>query len=250
VTAVEALLRWQHPERGLLGPHLFLPAAEQSGLIERLTAWVVERALTDRAVWTSQGRPWAVAVNVSARNLESPTLVGHVARLLASTGTPPDQLYLEVTETAIAGDPVVAVATVQALAETGVRISLDDFGVGYTSLSQLRSLPVAELKIDRAFVTALPAPDSDRAIVAAVVQLAHGLGCTVTAEGVETAEAAAWLRAAGCDSAQGYHFARPAPWTELREAELPARDDLPSPLPSVLPPLPRPSVPTEELAAP
>jgi diguanylate cyclase len=217
VCGVEALLRWQHPERGLLAAGAFLPAVEHSGLIEPLTEWVLARALGDRARWIAAGMDWPVSVNVSARNLESPEFPGRVMALLAQTGAAPEDLCLEVTETALAADVDVATRLLDALSARGVAVSIDDFGVGYTSMSQLRTLPTAEIKIDRVFVGGLQDSPEDRSIVRSIIELAHGLGCTVTAEGVETADAAAWLRAAACDMAQGYHFARPAPWRELAD---------------------------------
>jgi diguanylate cyclase (GGDEF)-like protein len=218
---VEALLRWQHPRRGLLLPGEFLPAAEQSGLIEPLTAWVLRRALADHADWTSAGADWPVSVNVSARNVESADFPALVRRLLEETGTAAEELCLEITETALAGDAALAARALEELTRHGVAVSVDDFGTGYTSLFGLRSLPVSEVKIDRAFVMELDRRSVDRSIVRSIIELAHGLGCTVTAEGVETRETAAWLRDASCDSAQGYHFARPAPWRELLEAFAP-----------------------------
>jgi EAL domain-containing protein (putative c-di-GMP-specific phosphodiesterase class I) len=212
---MEALLRWQHPERGLLAPGQFLPAVEHSGLIEPLTAWVLERALADRDRWLADGVSWPVSVNVSARNLESPRFAGQVIELLAGSRTSPGELCLEVTETALAADAAGAERALRALSEIGVGLSIDDFGMGYSCLSQLRSVPVAEIKVDRAFVSGLDSRAEDRSIVRSIIELAHGLGCAVTAEGVENAQTAAWLSAASCDAAQGYHYARPAPWPEL-----------------------------------
>jgi diguanylate cyclase (GGDEF)-like protein len=217
VCGVEALLRWQHPQRGLLAPSEFLPAAEQSGLIDPLTAWVLRRALEDHRSWTSTGIDWPVSVNISARNLESPDFAALVLGMLADAGAAPEDLCLEVTETALAGDATAAARALDELARSGVAVSVDDFGTGYTSLFGLRTLAVAEVKIDRAFVTELDRREGDRSIVGSIIALAHGLGCTVTAEGVETPETAAWLKEASCDSAQGYHYARPAPWPELLE---------------------------------
>jgi EAL domain-containing protein (putative c-di-GMP-specific phosphodiesterase class I) len=162
-----------------------------------------------------------VSVNVSARNLEAPGFAAKVIGVLEASGSAPEDLCLEITETALAGDTDAAVATLVALDRHGVAISVDDFGKGYTSLSQLRSLPVSEVKIDRSFVTGVDASDQDRSIVRSVIDLAHGLGCTVTAEGVEDAVVAAWLRDSGCDTAQGFHFARPAPWPDLLPAAVP-----------------------------
>jgi diguanylate cyclase (GGDEF)-like protein len=214
---VEALVRWEHPQRGLLPPAEFLPAAEESSLIEPLTSWVLRRALTDHATWTAQGLPWSLAVNVSARNLEAPEFPGSVAELLGELGVAADQLTLEITETALAADAVAAAGAVRALAGQGVLISIDDFGSGYTSLSQLRTLPIAELKIHRSFVADVEQDERDRAIVRSIIGLADGLGCRVTAEGVETSQTAVWLTGAGCRCAQGFLFSRPLPLDELIE---------------------------------
>jgi diguanylate cyclase (GGDEF)-like protein len=230
-TALEGLLRWDHPERGRLAPAEFLPVAEQSGLIEPLTAWVLDRALADHAAWSRLGLPWAVAVNVSARNLGSADLVGDILRRLAVHSTRADQLLIEVTETAIATELDVAVSLLRELAQAGVQVVLDDFGAGYSSLSNLRNIPVSEIKVDRAFVQGLTGNPQDRAIVRGVLELAHGLGCAVTAEGVEDDRTADALRAAGCDRAQGYHFARPAPWLELVDRFAPVPHGL-TPFPS------------------
>jgi diguanylate cyclase (GGDEF)-like protein len=220
ISGLEALVRWQHPRRGLLSPAEFLPAAERSGLIEPLTAWVLRRALDDQAGWTALGQQWPVAVNVSARNLEAPGFPRVVAALLAEYGTPPGRLLLEVTETALAGDAATAADAVVELTALGIGVSVDDFGIGFTSLSQLRSVPVAEVKIDRSFVTDLDTDPSNQAIVRSVIALAHGLGLRVTAEGVETPAVSAWLADAGCDDAQGYLFARPTAWPHLLDLYL------------------------------
>ncbi|MEU4220259.1 EAL domain-containing protein [Actinoplanes sp. NPDC026623] len=215
IDGLEALIRWQHPQRGLLPPAEFLPAAEKSGVIELLTGWVLRRALADQAGWTSLGQTWPVAVNVSARNLEAPGFAKSVADLLAEHGTPPGRLLIEVTETALAGDADTAARAIVELSELGIGVSVDDFGSGYTSMSQLRSVPVAEIKIDRLFVTDLDRDPQNQAIVRSVIELAHGLGCRVTAEGVETTQVSAWLARSGCDAAQGYLFSRPAAWPHL-----------------------------------
>jgi diguanylate cyclase (GGDEF)-like protein len=215
VSCVEALVRWQHPGRGLLPPLDFLPVAERSELIEPLTRWVLRQALTDCARWADAGRPWSVAVNVSARNLATLEFVDVVRETLAATAVPPERLYLEITETAVAFDAVQVREVVERLAGLGVSVSVDDFGVGYTGLSQLRAMSIREIKIDRAFIANLEHSQQDRAIVASVIDLAHGLGCTVTAEGVETQGVADWLADAGCDHGQGYLWLRPSPWQEI-----------------------------------
>jgi EAL domain-containing protein (putative c-di-GMP-specific phosphodiesterase class I) len=215
VAGVEALIRWRHPKRGLLSPDQFLPVAERSGLIEPLTDWVLRRALTDQDEWRAAGLPWTVAVNVSARNLESPQLHRTVRELIAVDDGTPDRLHLEVTETALAMDTTTAAEVVVSLAGEGLTIAIDDFGIGYTSLSQLRTLPVSEIKIDRTFVSDLDDNSQDRAIVRSIIELGHSLGFQVTAEGVETRGVAEWLTAAGCDHAQGFLWSKPLPWREL-----------------------------------
>ncbi|MEU4426889.1 EAL domain-containing protein [Actinoplanes sp. NPDC024001] len=220
ISGVEALVRWQHPQRGLLPPGEFLPAAEHSGLIVPLTEWVLRRALADQADWTAQGRDWPISVNVSARNLEVPGFAQHVRDLLAATGAAPHRLILEVTETALAGDTGSVVRSVTDLGAAGVGISVDDFGTGYTSLSQLRGLPINEIKIDRAFVADVARDPQSQAIVRSVIELAHGLGSRATAEGVESAEISRWLAGAGCDEAQGYLYGRPVPWPQISVASI------------------------------
>jgi diguanylate cyclase (GGDEF)-like protein len=212
---VEALLRWEHPERGLLLPGEFLPAVEQSGVMGPLTEWVVRQALADCAAWTAAGRDWTVAVNASARNLDQPEFADTVARLAAAAGVPPSRLQIEVTETALPVDLGAASRTLATLAAHGFGTALDDFGVGYASLSHLRSLELTEVKIDRTFVAGVGVNQEDGEVVRSLIQLAHGLGLTVCAEGVETAAAADWLRNAGCDRAQGFFFSRPRPWPTL-----------------------------------
>jgi diguanylate cyclase (GGDEF)-like protein len=215
VSGVEALVRWQHPQRGLLPPSEFLPAAEQSGLITPLTTWVLRRALADQAAWAAAGHPWPVSVNISARNLEAPGFPRFVADLVAAAGVAPDRLTLEVTETAMAGDVGAATDAVRELASYGIAVAIDDFGIGFTSLSHLRGLPVSEIKIDQTFVAGMPHDHQDRAIVRSVIELGHGVGARVTAEGVETPRVRRWLAEAGCDDAQGYLFSKPVPWPNI-----------------------------------
>ena len=205
----------ESPAARAAAPAEFLPAVEQSSLIDPFTAWVLRRALTDHATWTALGLSWPLAVNVSARILEAEAFPDSVAELLAEFGVPADRLIIEITETALAADAVAAARAVTALASQGIVIAIDDFGMGYTSLSQLRTLPIAELKLDRSLVTDLDRDERDRAIVRSLIGLADGLGCRVTAEGVETPETASWLAAAGCDRAQGFLFSRPLPYAEL-----------------------------------
>jgi len=210
VVAFEALVRWMHPTRGLMAPNDFIPIAESTGLIIPLTRWVLDRALAQLAEWTVQHPNLCMAVNISARNLRE-ELPGQVIRGLAAHGLKPARLQLELTETSFATDPVRATALLEELNAAGVRVSLDDFGQGYTSLGSLGHLPVSELKIDSGFVLAMEASSEDRAIVASVIELGHQLGLTVVAEGVETEAVAADLRQLGVDTMQGYLFSRPVP---------------------------------------
>jgi diguanylate cyclase (GGDEF)-like protein len=208
VTAVEALLRWQHPVRGLLYPDAFLPAAEQTELMDPLTRWVLRRAATDLQRLDDTGL-LAVAVNVSARSIMREDFASDVLRLLGTTGLPPRRLILEITETAILTDPSRAAITLNRLHAAGVRISIDDFGAGQTSLGYLATLPISELKIDKAFVLSMIDDDRNAAIVRSVIELGHSLGFSVTAEGVETEAALSSLFAAHCDTVQGYLLSRP-----------------------------------------
>ena len=211
VRTVEALLRWHHPRHGLLHPDVFLPAAEQTGLIDPLSSWVLNRALRQLGEWDVAGCHVDVAVNISARNLTSPAFADRVLAALRSSGLGPERLLLEVTETAVFTDVDGATRELNLLKNAGIRISLDDFGQGQTSLAHLAQLPLTELKIDRAFVLAMTSNASNAAIVRSVVDLAHNLGISVVAEGVEDEETLQALRSLGCDVAQGYVLARPMP---------------------------------------
>jgi diguanylate cyclase len=217
VVAFEALVRWEHPTRGTLPPIDFIPIAESTGLITPLTKWVVEAALEQLATWsvTTPIGPLvpdlAIAVNISARNLREEHLATWVFERLAFHNIEPHRLVLEVTETSFATDPVRATALLEQLSAGGVRVSLDDFGQGYTSLGSLGRLPVSELKIDRGFIWAMAASAEDHAIVASVIQLGHQLGLSVVAEGVETEAMLDDLRRMGCDTVQGFLFSPPVP---------------------------------------
>jgi diguanylate cyclase (GGDEF)-like protein len=210
VVAFEALVRWLHPTRGLMAPNDFIPIAESTGLIIPLTRWVLDTALAQLAEWNVHHPTLCMAVNMSARNLRE-DLPGQVIRGLAAHGLKPACLLLELTETSFATDPVRATALLEELSAAGVRVSLDDFGQGYTSLGSLGHLPVSELKIDSGFVLAMEASTEDRAIVASVIELGHQLGLTVVAEGVETETVAADLRQLGVDTMQGFLFSPPVP---------------------------------------
>ncbi|MCU1601295.1 MAG: diguanylate cyclase/phosphodiesterase [Frankiales bacterium] len=215
VTAVEALVRWQHPVLGLLYPDAFLLAAEQTELVEPLTRWVLDNALRALSRLDSTGE-LSVAVNFSARSLSRADFADEVLEALIRTRTSPRRLLVEITETALVADPTRAAESLTRLAHAGVRISIDDFGAGQTSLGYLAALPVHELKIDRAFVMAMDSDPRNAAIVRSVIDLGHNLGFSVTAEGVETASVLADLQAAECDSVQGYYLARPADENTIR----------------------------------
>lgn len=206
----EALVRWDHPQRGHLSPADFLPFVERTHLIHALTRWVMLTALRQASAWRSAGMHTTMAVNVSAASLDE-GLLGVVEEALTLARWSAEDLVLEITETAIVNDPEGARRAVAKLRERGVRVAVDDFGAGSTSLGHLRGLAVHELKIDRQFVTELVAHPHDEVIVASVIALAHKLGLVVVAEGVETVAAADLLCAMGCDELQGFFFARPLP---------------------------------------
>jgi diguanylate cyclase (GGDEF)-like protein len=209
--AVEALVRWNHPDRGLLYPDEFLPIVEQTGIIDALTLWVVSAALKQLASRDRELSNLSVAVNISARNLSRPDFATQVLTALSQHGVAPDRLTLEMTETAFVADPQRASQLLRELSRAGVRVSLDDFGRGQTSLGYLSTLPLDEVKIDKSFVLDMLEKPSHAAIVKSVIDLAHNLGFEVVAEGVETEGVLAALTALGCDIAQGYHLARPMP---------------------------------------
>ncbi|MBI1378513.1 MAG: EAL domain-containing protein [Frankiales bacterium] len=215
VVAIESLVRWEHPTLGTLAPDRFVPLVEQTDLIDELTEWVLHRALGDLASLGGR-RDLTVAVNVSARNLSRLDFAERVAAALTTSGVPADRLVVEITETALLSDPARAAVVLLALSELGVRVSLDDFGVGQTSLAHLASLPVDELKIDRGFVTDMVDDHTHAAIVRSIVDLAHSLALRVVAEGVETTAASSALRDVGCDLAQGFLYSRPVPLADLR----------------------------------
>ena len=215
VVSAEALVRWQHPDRGLVFPDAFIPLAEHTGLIGPLTRYVLDAALAQSRIWADAGRPLPVSVNLSARNLLDENLPAQVVELLAAHGVPADLLELEVTESALMTEPARAQRLLEQLSALGVRISIDDFGAGYTSLAQLKTLPVDELKIDKSFVMTMTTDRSNSLIVHSVVDLGHNLGLTIVAEGVESEQALTALREFGCDVAQGYHLSRPIPAAAL-----------------------------------
>jgi diguanylate cyclase (GGDEF)-like protein len=209
VSGAEGLVRWQHPDRGLLPPAAFIPAVEQTGLIRPLTMRVLNLSLEQCAIWRRTGNNLSVAVNLSVRNLLDPELPTMIQRLLDSHGLGPDALQLEITETMLMFDPERVLATVKRLNDLGMHVSVDDFGTGYSSLAVLRQLPVNELKIDRSFVSPMLDDESDLIIVRSTINLGHDLGLKIIAEGVEDARTMHRLADLGCDLAQGYHLSRP-----------------------------------------
>jgi diguanylate cyclase len=208
-TAAEGLVRWQHPQLGLLPPGAFIQAVEQTGLIGPLTRYVLDRSMAQCAEWRREGRELNVAVNLSVRNLLDRDLPREIERMLEHHSLPPDALQLEITESMIMSDPDRAMATVNRLSALGVRLSIDDYGTGYSSLANLRRLPIDELKIDRSFVTPMMKDESDLIIVRSTINLAHDLGLKIIAEGVEDEHTLEQLAMLGCDLVQGYHVSRP-----------------------------------------
>jgi diguanylate cyclase len=211
VAGVEALVRWQHPTRGLLYPDAFIDIAESFGMMAPLTVAVLDQALRQCRRWHDEGLPLTVAVNVSPSNLVDPAFPRQVGALLAAHGLPPGALVLEVTESLLMEDRDRAATVLTQLRAAGTAVAIDDYGTGYSSLAYLADLPVTEIKLDRTFVAAMTTSDRNAAIVTSTVRLAHALGLTFVAEGVEDEATLAALSAAGCDVAQGYHISRPLP---------------------------------------
>ncbi|MGH2915319.1 MAG: putative bifunctional diguanylate cyclase/phosphodiesterase [Solirubrobacteraceae bacterium] len=212
VEGFEALVRWQHPELGLLYPDQFIPLADNTGLMRPLTSRVLDLALAQCRVWRDSGHETlSVAVNISTRNLLDRAFPDEIRERLAAHELPPDALELEITETTLMADPLRAKAVLTELAALGIRLAIDDFGTGHTSLAWLRELPVSTLKIDKSFVMQMTTHAEDEAIVRSSVQLGCNLGLSVVAEGVEDVEAWHGLAELGCDYLQGYYFSRPQP---------------------------------------
>jgi diguanylate cyclase (GGDEF)-like protein/PAS domain S-box-containing protein len=211
IAHVEALVRWRHPQRGLVPPDQFIPLAEQTGLIRPLCLWVLNAALRQCAHWRDEGIKLHVAVNLSMRNLHDPHLPDAIMKILSQWRLDPTWLEVEITESALAADPTRALEILTRLSDIGVRISIDDFGTGYSSLAYLKRLPADEIKIDKSFVLGMAADENDAAIVRSTIDLGHNLGLKVVAEGIE--DQATWdlLESWGCDFAQGYFLSRPLP---------------------------------------
>ncbi len=213
VQGAEALVRWRHPERGLIPPGMFIPTAEETGLIAPMTAFVLRQALTDFAALGDL----SVAINVSARQLIDAAFPAEVAAMMADTGIDPNRVTLEITETAVLADPESSLVILHQLRDQGITLALDDFGTGYSALAHLQQLPVGCVKIDRSFVDGITASSTDRALVQAVAGLAAALNLRLVAEGVESEAQAAVLRTMDCPSAQGFLYARPLPYGEFLE---------------------------------
>lgn len=225
IVGMEALVRWMHPDLGMVPPAQFIPLAEETGLIVQIGNWVLEQACRQtRALNQSRNLNLTVSVNLSPRQFRRRDLAHNVAAILAATGLPASKLELEVTESSVMDDPEAAVVTLQALKAMGVHLSVDDFGTGYSSLSQLKRFPIDSLKIDQSFVRDIPADQDDAAITGAIVAMGHRLRLKLIAEGVETPEQLAFLKELGCDLAQGYLFGKPMAadeFAEFLERELP-----------------------------
>jgi len=217
ITEVEALVRWQHPERGLMMPDDFIPLAEQTGLIKPLSIWVIKEAMRQCTTWHRVGYNIKVAVNLSARNLHDTQLPDYVGRLMKAWEVIPDWLVFEITESAIMSDPISAMETLTRLHKMGINLSIDDFGTGYSSLSYLKQLPVNEIKIDKSFVMDMAHNKDDLVIVRSTIDLAHNMGRKVIAEGVETTQVWDMLVKLGCDMAQGNYISKPLSADKLKQ---------------------------------
>jgi predicted signal transduction protein with EAL and GGDEF domain len=215
VSGLEALVRWNHPSRGLLAPDQFIPLAEDAGLIAPLTHWVLKTALAQLVALQKKGYDLTMAVNLSVRNLHDMELPASILALLAESGVAPQDLILEITESAVMTNPSDGLTILTELDRMGVTLAIDDFGTGYSSLAYLKRLPVDELKIDKSFVTDREENDNAAVIVRSTIDLAHNLGLKVTAEGVETRGAWDLLEILGCDNSQGYFMGKPMPAEKL-----------------------------------
>lgn len=217
LVGMEALIRWKHPERGFVSPGVFIPVAEETGMIMQIGEWVLREACEQGMRWIEAGyKIFKISVNLSARQLKDEGLPALIEKILHETGLPADKLGIELTESAIILEPEIALAHLQKIKALGVNLSLDDFGTGYSSLSYLKRFPIDTLKIDQAFVRDVKVDHEDAALVKAIIAMAHGLGMDVIAEGVELEEQLEFLGANNCDTIQGFLFSRPLPANELQ----------------------------------
>lgn len=208
-------MRWQHPKSGIIPPDQFIEPAEHTGLIRQVTSWVLKEALRQFKAWHLGDHEFSIAVNLSVRDLHDHQLVGQVKSLLSACGVKPANLRLEITEGKIMADPKHAMEIITRLTSKGISFSIDDFGIGYSSLSYLKRLPADEIKIDKSFVMHMTQDKDDAMIVHSTIELAHNLGLKVTAEGVEDQEALDRLASLGCDAAQGYFISKPISQEEI-----------------------------------
>lgn len=217
LVGAEALVRWQHPVRGLIPPAQFIPFVEESGLILPIGSWVMQSACKQNMAWQNEGLPAiSVAVNLSASQFRHHDLAGLVKQVLQDTGMDPRYLELELTESVLMQEAEEAVPTLSALKALGIQLSLDDFGTGYSSLNYLRRFPLDNLKIDRSFIKGITTNSHDATIVRAVIALAHNLNLKIIAEGVETQEELDFLAAHGCEEIQGFYFSKPLPAEQFK----------------------------------
>jgi EAL domain-containing protein (putative c-di-GMP-specific phosphodiesterase class I) len=212
VVGFEALVRWRHPQRGMVSPAAFIPVAEEIGLISQIGEWVLLTACREAANWPGNQR---IAVNLSPMQFSTSGLVETVAAALATSGLPPERLELEITESVLLEDTAATLAILHQLRSLGIRIAMDDFGTGYSSLGYLRSFPFDKVKIDQSFIRDMPTDGDSAAIVKAIIGLGISLGISTTAEGVETEEQLNRLRAEGCTDIQGYLLSKPVPAAEV-----------------------------------
>ncbi|MGH1462319.1 MAG: EAL domain-containing protein [Neptuniibacter sp.] len=215
ISHLEALIRWQHPEQGMIPPDAFINIAEQTGQIDTLTNWVIREAARQYQEWNAIGLQLSIAVNISAENLKNQYFTEELKNIWLEFTLPKDALSLEITESAVVADPDCAIQMLCEIRNQGIKLSIDDYGTGYSSLAQLKQLPVTELKIDRSFVDKVNTDPDDQIIVRSTIRMAHDMGLTVVAEGIEDQNTLNWLRDNSCDLAQGYFISRPLPHDEL-----------------------------------
>lgn len=220
IEEVEALIRWNHPTLGLLGPDRFIPLCEHSGIMRHITNWVIRAACKQVRLWRDQGITLRVSINISATDLAIPTLLPTVVEALTTYQLVPSDIVLEITETAVVSDMETAAAVTATLSSIGIKLSIDDYGTGHTSLNYLRHLPISQIKIDKSFITGILSNTDDYLIVQSTIQLAHELGYEVVAEGVETKDIHDLLLELGCDRIQGYYLSKPLPPSKIDSAFL------------------------------